>query len=558
VIDPKRVKERVFKALKSQGYQIKMYDDGGMATVDAELASRFYVEDPNLLIHVDEEDEEVNFNKNGNIPLSDFEKAMWAVKAVAKEYMYKFTIREYGKHITPKDFSYQTKKGDQMESVQESAMYGTKKTSRQMIENVCLVVKHKKEVDESVRGARSRNIQSIFLESNGERYKFPHTNLNGARAMARHFANGGSSHDVIGESIVNLTGKMLELREFYVYSKRNKLVTEDTTEVIAALRESINAIAGDLKSIYGKKSYTSATQRIAEQENFIAEDDDGIDYRDMFTVKKFDEKFEAVLPVVSSIVQERNMKLRRIEESSLERVKATSFKFTESAAVTFESSTVKMGHRLKAVALSINENPELATYIGSIGGKMISEGDISDFEKSVVKNVLENITMVSEDEPQDLISESVRKLSEKLTDIEDNVYDNFINEGMGDAMSRTKQGAKSFQREANDELMDLGTRLKAIQQKMKQGEGVEEGVERMSSDEVHNSTLMQFRQAVDRFEAARRAMKIAHKLKDKQSNARHQKQIMINMNKLRADVQQLEKSWGIGRNEIPNHLLPQE
>jgi hemoglobin-like flavoprotein len=558
VIDPKRVKERIFKALKSQGYQIKMYDDEGMSTVDPELTSRFYVDEPNLLIHVDEEEDEVNFNKNGNVPLSEYESAMRAVKAVAKEYMYKTTIRDYGKRITPKDFSYQTKIGDtSMDNVQESAMYGTKKTSRQMVENVCIVAKHKKEVDENVRGSRSRNIQAIFLESNGERYKFPYNNLNGARAMARHIARGGSTQDTIGESITSMTGKMIELREFYSYSKRNKLISEDTTDVIEALKESINSIAGDLKAVYGTRSYATASQRISEQENFIAENEDGTDYRDMFTVKKFDEKFEAVLPVVSSIVQERNMKLRRIEESSLATVKATPFAFNDSKAITYESQQVKMGHKLRSMSKSISENSELAAYLESIGNKMISEAEVTEFERSVVRNVLENITEVSETEPQDLISESLEELYDRLTDIEDIAYDNMINEGIGDMFSNAAQKFKSFFRSANDDLMDLGTRLKQIQSMMNDN-GVEEAAAGIGDAAKADPKMMHFKMAVNRFNAARKGLSYANKLKDRAEKSKHQSQIMKNINKLRRDVEWLENHFEMSKSDRPQMPSPSQ
>lgn len=557
MIDPKRVKERIFKALKSQGYQIKMYDEDGMSTVDPELTSRFYVDNPNLLIHVDEEEEEVNFNKNGNVPLSEYESAMRAVKSVAKEYMYKTTIRDYGKRITPKDFSYQTKIGDtSMDNVQESAMYGSKKTSRQMVENVCIVAKHKKEVDESIRGSRSRNIQAIFLESNGERYKFPHTNLNGARAMARHIARGGSMQDTIGESIISMTGKMIELREFYSYSKRNKLISEDTTDVIEALKESISAIAGDLKAVYGTRSYATAAQRISEQENFIAEDDDGTDYRDMFTVKKFDEKFEAVLPVVSSIVQERNMKLRRIEESSLATVKSTPFKFN-SSAITFESQQVKLGHQLRSMSKSISENAELAAYLESIGDKMISESEVSEFERSVVRNVLENITEVSETAPQDLISETVGVLFDKLSAVEEVAYDSMLNEGIGDMVSKAAQHFKSFFRSTNDELMDLGTRLKKIQSMMDEG-GVEEAARGLGDAAKEDPKMIHFKMAVNRFNAARKGLSYANKLKDRADKSKHQSQIMKNMNLLRRDVEWLEDHFEMEKSDRPEVPEPSQ
>ena len=50
------------------------------------------------------------------------------------------------------------------------AVHGSLKTSYQPLDNVKLVVKHSKPVNEEVRGARSRNISKIFIQANEERF----------------------------------------------------------------------------------------------------------------------------------------------------------------------------------------------------------------------------------------------------------------------------------------------------------------------------------------------------------------------------------------------------
>ena len=47
-------------------------------------------------------------------------------------------------------------------------------------------MRHKKAVNEEIRGARSRNIHSIFVQRGEERFKMAENNLQMARAMARH------------------------------------------------------------------------------------------------------------------------------------------------------------------------------------------------------------------------------------------------------------------------------------------------------------------------------------------------------------------------------------
>ena len=77
---------------------------------------------------------------------------------------------------------------------------GTAKRSYENLDKTKLIIRHKGKVDETVPGARSRQIQSLYIENDdGERFKYPLTHLAGARAMVRHVANGGRPHDDFGQ-----------------------------------------------------------------------------------------------------------------------------------------------------------------------------------------------------------------------------------------------------------------------------------------------------------------------------------------------------------------------
>ena len=74
--------------------------------------------------------------------------------------------------------------------------------------------------DEKVSG-RIRHIGSIYIESSeGERFKYPYKHLNGARAMARHVAEGGNAYDDFGKHIVSLSEEMAKLRKFIAKLKK--------------------------------------------------------------------------------------------------------------------------------------------------------------------------------------------------------------------------------------------------------------------------------------------------------------------------------------------------
>ena len=91
------------------------------------------------------------------------------------------------------------------ESITEASlgkMTGSRKSSYQpLADSVKIIVRHNKDVNEEVRGARSRNIHSILIQRGEEKFKMAENNLQAARAMARHLHNGGETFDEIGEAI---------------------------------------------------------------------------------------------------------------------------------------------------------------------------------------------------------------------------------------------------------------------------------------------------------------------------------------------------------------------
>jgi len=101
------------------------------------------------------------------------------------------------------------------ESIAESAMYGSSKTSRRTIENTDLIIRHSEAIDPTTPGARSRKIKNLFIQNEeGERFKFPFVYLPGARAMQRHVANGGYPHDDAGKKIIQTCEEILKLSDF--------------------------------------------------------------------------------------------------------------------------------------------------------------------------------------------------------------------------------------------------------------------------------------------------------------------------------------------------------
>jgi hypothetical protein len=468
-----KLAEKLFGVIKGFGHQIKLYTVDGTETVDPADARRFFSADSGLMITIDEENNEVQLSKSNSESIDKTKQLQRNVKKLANEFLMNYTVRNYGKSIQPRDFSYKAKihrnenmeesikekwagdtevkstgqwadktigelqskrkallakddrsaaetkqlrqinfairakrdwKGGANESLEKennmnpviesslSRLNGSKKTSHQTLENVKILVKHKKAVDEDVRGSRSRNIQAIFLEQDGERFRFPHNNLSGARAMARHMYNGGTMQDKVGGYIIESVGHMVKLKEFLRYATTNKLINEDTNDIVSAVKENVDSIRAELHRLSGTKTYESIKSRIEEQEDMDLQESDIDSLRDMFTVKRFDEKFDEVLPIVNRLVQEKTQFLRRIEEAASSEIYVAPASASSIGAIfEFANDEAKLGHKISDLSSRIIENSELASYVGKVGQKLCKEGKISAFEQEIVASVLNNL-----------------------------------------------------------------------------------------------------------------------------------------------------------------------
>lgn len=277
------------------------------------------------------------------------------------------------------------------EAVMESfsKMFGSLKTSHQTLESIRILVRHKVPVDENVRGARSRHISAIFLESNGERMRFPHNHLAGARAMAQHMAHGGTMNDKVGAYISESTGHLLKLQSFNRYVTTNNLINEDSSSIIDTIKESIQSLRSELKKITGSKTYETVKARLETFERETLAEDDISQLKDIFTVRRFDEKFEEVLPIVKQLVQEQNSKFKRIEEAACKDITLRS-EVISSPIFEFASTNAQLGFKIGEFALRIMENEELSKFVSNIGTKLCKEGTLNSFECEVMKQIFEN------------------------------------------------------------------------------------------------------------------------------------------------------------------------
>ncbi len=334
------VATKVMKFMQGSGLALKMFDDSnGKSVSDPTKARYFYVETPNMMVHIDDSAKELQFHVGEHVDIDKTEVSsmMKNLRQIAHSNMLDFDVRSFGKRIKPKNYAYkieQNKEQTMSDVFNEgmSPLEGSSRTSRQTLENVRLIVKHRNAVNEESRGARSRNISSIFVEnSEGERFKYPFKHLNGARAMARHVASGGIPSDMVGEAIVGLSSNLAKLKEFMGVVSKQKLVNESNRSVVLNVKRNMESIKESIKRIQGANGYTAFVESMALNEEKVIEEasEDTINsYVQKFTKSSFEESLKDILPLVHRVNEEemennRANQIERVKEIILAKDKKT-------------------------------------------------------------------------------------------------------------------------------------------------------------------------------------------------------------------------------------------
>ena len=134
------------------------------------------------------------------------------IQAIARRYLYGTTIRSYDGEIKPKQLSHRTEK------VIESR--NSLKISYHPLGGTQVRLAHSKSVTEEKPGARSRNIKALFIEKDGERFRFPFNHLLGARVMALHVESGGKPWDETGSKILEISRRRKDIMELLRGTKK--------------------------------------------------------------------------------------------------------------------------------------------------------------------------------------------------------------------------------------------------------------------------------------------------------------------------------------------------
>ena len=232
------------------------------------------------------------------------------LRIFAKRRLLSFDTRDIAKdNLDKRDYNFLSKNSIDNEIgesvMKESSMYGTNKTSYQKLLDTRLIIKHNKTLqDDQARGARSRNISALFVENqDGERFKYPFVHLAGARAMQRHVANGGLPYDEIGESIVQMSEEIAQLKSFSNYVVRNDLMNSDTNGIVERSSGALTELRKKLNNISKQKHYAAYKENFQASQAIEIPEDVVKEYTEKFTIRNFKDSIAETFPVIYRLMQ---------------------------------------------------------------------------------------------------------------------------------------------------------------------------------------------------------------------------------------------------------------
>lgn len=285
---------------------------------------------------------------------------------------------------------------DQVAEASLGKMTGSRKSSYQpLTDNVKIIVRHNKDVNEEVRGARSRNIHSILIQRGEEKFKMAENNLSAARAMARHLHNGGETFDPIGESITSMAKDFGKLKEFVRYVRSSNLVNETNQEFVDLAFENIEHIKTNLKRLSGVKSYATACETVQDYNNVELLQDD-LDLESKFTETHFDDKVANVMDNIKAMASRKTAFETKITNAiAIESFKGVKGILAEDDGMDFATPEAKLGHQVSQLGYTAKDKT-LGNYLHGISNKLSNGGQLTQFEYGAIKSSLLSASQYNE------------------------------------------------------------------------------------------------------------------------------------------------------------------
>ena len=447
------VAEKIFRVLKGHGYHVQMFDDtDGNEISNPEDARFFYVNQPNLMVNLSPENEEVKMHK-GPENIENIEKTVQSVKNLAKDNLLDFDLREFGREIKPKNYAFRlnnnTMSDENIKTESYSQMAGTVKTSNQKLEGAKLLIKHRKAVNEEIPGSRSRNIKALYIENaEGERFKYPFIHLNGARAMTRHVQAGGNPFDEVGQSITNISERLSKIREVLNIIRRSPAIQEQASSVVTSLNYNQDRLRETIKKLMTGVGYESYVESYAKAEAKEYDQDTLDSMKEKFTVTNIENKITDLLPMIQEIhdeeINDTDSLRKRVQAKLNEPVEthapSDNQKAYGSDIVKYRTTADAVRHRIGELAQLVKDD-EISVFLSRMHDKLTGADD-EPMSKDDITTVRAILDKVKKDKPQAVANAESTEVTEvkEVADLQENFNrilgvfnpDQVINEEPGD------------------------------------------------------------------------------------------------------------------------------
>ena len=307
----------LFNQLRSRFTEITIGNENGEVINDPENSRYYdftYSENDSSIgkvsISLDEEDGVVvmyskGFAENADIIVKEnWYNFLKDIRQFAKKRLLNFEVRDINKNnLQRRDYEYLAKNRSGEKTMAESKMYGTNKTSFQKIGNAKLSIKHKGSLDEGEN--RTKKIGAIYVEnSEGEKFKYPFKHLSGARAMARHVAEGGNPYDDFGKHITSLSEELSSLRKFKTYMNRSSVMAESLASHMDIVNERVTEIKKRITNLQKENFYKDQFENFVTEESVDVPSEVAENWIDQLTVKQFNEELQDVFPYIYKLIGE--------------------------------------------------------------------------------------------------------------------------------------------------------------------------------------------------------------------------------------------------------------
>ena len=412
---------KVFDYLKGLGISISIFDKDNNDTLDPELGERFFSDEPNIMVTIDKENNELKLSKSKSADEDKVDRIHKGIQNLAHDHLFSFDYKIFGKTIQPKHSEFKSKiktnKENEMESVTEASlgrMYGSVKTSYQPLDTVKIIVRHGKPVNEEVRGSRSRAIQKLFIQKGEERFALPHKSLAGARAMARHVYNGGNPLDTVGSAINEMVSNIDSLSKFARYVKNKNLVNEDNNNLVSLAEESVQSLRHSLKKLSGAKSYAKAVETI-DFTNTLDITNEEQDLTDLFVEKHVDDNVVNAFPTINKLLSVQQ-KMDEYITTTIDNLQIQVPIAEE--VIEYSSKNSEIAHRLSLIAEYIDDKV-VKNFVENCSTRILKGSKLDEKSLNNIKTLISktnNESAVKDTEEILEFTDFTRKLDDILED----------------------------------------------------------------------------------------------------------------------------------------------